>query len=107
LLARVVYFVRSSPPPSRCARPFFLRSKRAPAPAPAGGVRVLEGEAGALHGRHVVDGDAVQVLRRERVDEDLEAVLFDNECVVSGLLFDEQAVAKAAAAAGLNAHPEP
>src|SRR6185312_14564788 len=77
------------------------------AAAPAGGVRVLEGEAGTLHGRHVVDGDAVQVLRGERVDEDLEAVLVDNQVVLSGLLLDEQSVAEAAAAAGLNAHPEP
>src|SRR6185437_13625946 len=94
-------------PSSRFPLPYSLCRKRAPATAAAGRIRILERESGALHGRDVVDRDAVQVLGRERVDEDLEALLLDDHIVFGGLLLDEQAIAEAAAAAGLNAHPEP
>src|SRR5687768_9389705 len=79
----------------------------AAASAAAGRVRILEGESGALHGRHVVDRDAVQVLGGERVHEDPEAALVQHEVVLGGLVLDEQAVAEAAAAARLDADPQP
>ena len=81
-----------------------LGGERAAAAAAARGVRVLEGEAGALHRRDVVDRDAVQVLRRERIDEHAPFALVDDEVVFGGLVFDEEAVLEAAAAAGLDAH---
>jgi hypothetical protein len=55
-----------------------LGGEGAAAAAAARGVRVLEGESGALHRRHIVDGDAVQVLCRERVDEDTPFTLADD-----------------------------
>src|SRR5262249_3819396 len=84
-----------------------LRRERAAATAAAGRVRILEGETGALHRRHVVDRDPVEILRRERIDEPLVALLPEHDVVVGRLLLDEQAVAEAAAPAGLNAHAEP
>src|SRR5215207_6087786 len=47
-------------------------------------VRVLEGEPGALHRRHVVVGHAAQVLRGERVDEDLELAHREDGVVLGG-----------------------
>ena len=62
-----------------------LGGERAAAAAAARCVRVLEGEAGALHRRHVVDRDAAEVLRRERIDEHPPAALVDDEVVFGGL----------------------
>src|SRR5687767_10339367 len=64
----------------------------AAATAAPGRVRILEGEARALHGRHVVDRHAAQVLRRERVHEDAEAAVVDHEVVVGRLVLDEEPV---------------
>src|SRR5687767_10866106 len=74
------------------------------APAATSGIRVLEREAGTLHRRHVVDRDVVQVLRRKRIDEQLEPVLLDDKVILGRLVLDQQSVLKAAAPAGLNAH---
>src|SRR5574342_35338 len=72
------------------------------APAAAGGVGVLEREARSLHRRDVVDRDVVQVLRRKRVDEELEPVLLHDEVIFGRLVFDQQAVLETAAAAWLH-----
>src|SRR5688572_19054064 len=77
--------------------------ERVSATATAGGVRVLERESRSLHGRHVIDDDVVQVLRGERVHEQLEPLLLDHEVIVGRLILDEEAVFESAAAAGLNA----
>ena len=82
------------------------RRERAAAPTPAGSARILEGEAGTLHRGRVVDDDAVDVLRRERIDEDPVLALIDDEIVFGGGILDEQTVLEAAAPARLHAHAE-
>src|SRR6185503_2789820 len=77
--------------------------ERMSAPAATSGVRVLERETGSLHRRHVVDRDVVQVLRRKRIDEELEPVLLHDEIIFRRLVFDQQTVFEAAAAAWLHA----
>src|SRR5829696_7837545 len=59
--------------------PAWLRGERAAAAAAARGVRILEGEARALHRAHIIDRHAAQVLRAERVHEDLEARLVQDD----------------------------
>src|SRR5688572_9401022 len=83
-----------------------LRAKGAAATAATGGVRVLEREAGSLHGRHVIDDYAVDVLSGEGVYEDLPAALVDDDIVFCGLVFDEKTVLEAAAATRLHAHTQ-
>src|SRR5262245_16445982 len=78
--------------------------ERMSATATAGSVRVLEREARSLHGRHVAAGDVVQVLRANRIAEQLEPVLLYDEVIVRRLILDEEAVFESAATAGLNAH---
>src|SRR5258705_2427450 len=51
----------------------------AAATAATGRVRVLEGEAGALHRRRIVDHDSADVLGREGVDEHAVVALFDDQ----------------------------
>src|SRR5262245_14359229 len=67
-----------------------LRGERTTAAATASRVRVLEGEAGTHHRRDVVDRDAVEVLRREGIDEDAPAFLVEDEIVLRSLVFNEQ-----------------
>src|SRR5690242_20631320 len=69
-----------------------LGGEGAAATTAAGCVRVLECEAGSLHRRGVIDDHAVDVLRRERIDEDLELALLDDEVVVRRLILDQEAV---------------
>src|SRR5689334_12086721 len=52
----------ASSPRLRVKRPFDSGRERRPAAAAAGGVRVVEGEAAPLEGRHEVDLRALQVL---------------------------------------------
>src|SRR5438067_1222042 len=69
------------------------------AAAAAGGVRVFEGEPGLLEVALVVQGDAVQVLRAEPVDEAAHAGALDHDVVVGWLVFDAEAVLEARAPA--------
>src|SRR6478672_7323185 len=80
--------------------------ERAAAAAAAGRVRVLEGEARALHRRRVVDDDAADVLGRERVDEHAIVTLVDDQIVFRGGVLDQEAVLEAAAPARLHAHAQ-
>src|SRR5688500_6372538 len=64
------------------------RGERAAAAAAAGRRRILEREARALHRRDVVDHGAVQVLRRERVDEHAEALVLDDEIILGRRVLD-------------------
>ena len=57
----------------------LLRRERRPAAAAAGGVRVLKSETRAHHIRRVIDRHAVQILRREHIDKELDAVLIDEK----------------------------
>src|SRR5664279_327527 len=82
----------------------LLRVERAAAAAATRRIRIREGEARALHRRHVVDRHAVEILGGEGVDEHLEPFLLDDEIIVSRLLLDQQTVFEAAAATGLHAH---
>src|SRR5437773_9658336 len=83
-----------------------LGAEGATAAASARGVGVLERESRTLHGRHVVDRHAVDVLRGERIDENLPATLIDDQVVVSGRVLDQESVLEPATTAGLNAHPK-
>src|SRR5688500_4471882 len=65
-----------------------LCGERAAAPAAARRRRILEREARALHRRHVIDHGAVQVLRREWIDEDPEALVLDDEVVLGRRVLD-------------------
>src|SRR4051794_801140 len=69
------------------------------AAAAPGCVGILEGEAGSLHRRGVIDDDATDVLRRKRIHEHLELALLDDDVVLSGLILDQEPVLEAAAAA--------
>src|SRR5260221_4898215 len=84
-----------------------LRREGAAAAAAARCVRILEGEAGALHRRGIIDDDAADVLRREGVHEHSVAFLLDDEVVLGRGILDEQPVLEAAAAARLDAHTKP
>ena len=53
-----------------------------------------------------IDRDAIQVLSRERIHEDLESSGLQNEVILRGLILDDEAVLEAAAAAGLDAHAQ-
>src|SRR5688500_12929593 len=88
-------------------RGFALRGERAAAAAAAGRVRVLEGEARALHRRDVVDRHAVDVLGGEGIDEDSPLPLVDHEVVLGGLVLDQKPVLEATAPARLDADAEP
>ena len=81
----------------------YLRRKRCPAAAAAGGVRVLESEARAHHIRGVIDHNAIEILGREHINEKFDAELVENEIALLGLFFDVQAVLKARATARHNA----
>src|SRR5689334_6742732 len=72
--------------------------------AAASRVGILECEARAHHRRDVIDGDAIQVLRRERINENAPPFLIHDQVVFRGFVFDEQTVLEAAATAGLNTH---
>src|SRR5438445_40766 len=65
------------------------------AAAAAGGVRVFEGEPGLLEVALVVQGDAVQVLGAEPVDEAAYAGRLDDDVVVGRLVLDAEAVLEA------------
>src|SRR5207302_10561370 len=82
------------------------REGRSAAP-PAGGVRVLEGEPGLLEVALVVQGDAVQVLRTEAVDEAAHAGALDDDVVLGRFVFDAEAVPEPRAPARQHADPEP
>src|SRR5438094_3912838 len=69
------------------------------AAAAAGGVRVFEGEPGLLEVALVIQGDAVQVLGAEPVDEAAHAGALDHDVVVGWLVFDAEAVFEARAPA--------
>src|SRR5512134_2049642 len=69
-----------------------LGRKAAAAPAPAGRIRVAEGEARPLHAGHVVDGHASEVLRAEAVDEDAHPVDLGDHVVFQRSFFDVEAV---------------
>src|SRR3569832_371649 len=80
-----------------------LRRKAAAAPTPAAGVGVVEREAGALHGAHVVDGYAAQVLGAEPIDEDPDAVDLRHHIIFLRPLFYVQAVLETRSSARLDA----
>src|ERR687887_2614426 len=67
------------------------RERRSAAATP-GSVRVFEGEPGLLEIALVVQGDPVQVLRAEPVDEAAHAGALDDDVVVRRLVLDAQAV---------------
>jgi len=69
-----------------------LYRERTSAATAAGGLRVLEGEAGAHERRHVVDLDALQVLCAEGVHEDPESVPIEDLVVALGALVEVHAV---------------
>src|SRR5258708_20360824 len=77
------------------------------AAAAARGVRVLEGEARLLEVALVVQGDAVQVLGAEAVDEAAHSGRLDDDVVLGRLVLDAQAVAEPGAAARQYADPQP
>src|SRR5437762_7665780 len=77
------------------------------AAAAAGGVRVFEGEPGLLEVALVVQGDAVQVLGAEPVDEAAHARALDDDVVVGGLVVDAEAVLEPRAPARQHADAEP
>src|SRR5213080_2541180 len=77
------------------------------AAAAAGGVRVFEGEPGLLEVALVVQGDAVQVLGAEPVDEAAHAGALDHDVVVGWLVFDAEAVLEARAPPREHADPQP
>src|SRR4051812_29328942 len=72
-----------------------LSRERSAAAAAARRVRVLEGEARAHDVRHVVNLDAVEVLRAEHVHEHAHAVRLDYVVVRARLLLDVEAVLEA------------
>src|SRR5215213_3408328 len=76
------------------------------APATAGGIRILEREAGTHDAAHVVDLDSVQILRAEHVDKHSHALLIDDEIAFARLLLNVQAVLKTRAPSGYNSHAE-
>ena len=84
-----------------------LGGKRSTAPATAGGIRILEREAGAHDAAHVIDLDAVQILSAEHIDKHSHALLVKNEIAFARLLFNVQAVLKTRATSGHNSHAEP
>src|SRR5919197_360864 len=84
----------------------LLGGEQAAASAAASRVRILESEARTHHRCHVVDGHAVQILRRERIDEHAPTALVDHEVVFRRLVLDEQPILEAAAPARLHAHAE-
>src|ERR1041385_1123270 len=84
-----------------------LGGERGTAPATAGSVRILEREAGAHDAAHVIDLDAVQILRAEHIDKHAYALLVNDEIPFARLLFNVQAVLKTRAPAGNHSHAEP
>src|SRR5206468_12728521 len=76
-------------------------------PTTAGRIRILEGESRALHRAYVINRDAVQVLRRERINENVEPLTRDDDVVLRSAILDDQAVLEATAAARLHAHAKP
>src|SRR5260221_10955411 len=70
------------------------REARAAAAA-AGRIRIGEGEPGALHRRHVIDGDAVEILEAEAVDEYAHPLHRDDVVVLERPLLDVEAVLEA------------
>ena len=69
----------------------MLRGKRRAAAATAGGVRILERKTGTHYAGHVVDLDAVQVLRAEHVNEHAHALPVEDEIAFARLLFNVEA----------------
>src|SRR5207244_10079567 len=95
-----------SPPGSSLRFPRLGREAAAAAAA-AGGVRVAEGEARALHRAHVIDGHPVEVRQAESVHEEPHSVPGEDDVVLQGALFDVEAVLEARATAGQHADAEP
>src|SRR2546430_5522475 len=77
------------------------------AAAAAGGVRVVEGEPGLLEVALVVQGDAVQVLRAEPVDEAAHTAALDDDVVLGGPVLDAEAAAEPPTAAPQHADAQP
>src|SRR5687767_5751648 len=80
-----------------------LRRERAAAAAAASRGRILERESRPLHRADVVDDGAVEILRREGVDEDAEPLVVDDDVVLCGRILDQQSVLEPAAATRLHA----
>src|SRR5262249_40837689 len=83
-----------------------LSGERAAAPASAGGVRVVEGEARTHAAVAVVDLNVLKVLRAEHVDEDSQSTGFDYLVIGLGRLFDIHRVLESGASARHDAHAQ-
>src|SRR5690242_13385984 len=71
-----------------------LCRKRCAAAAAAGRVRILEGKSRSHHVRRIVDGHAIQILGREHIDKELDAMLVDEKIALTRLFLDIEAVLK-------------
>ena len=60
-----------------------LRRERRAAAATSRRVWILEGKAGAHHVRHVIDFDAVQILRAEHIDEQAHAFFVEHKIALA------------------------
>src|SRR5437867_4369027 len=78
------------------------RLERMAASAAAGRVRIVDLEAGALEGRHIVDLDTLQVGCAEPIHQDLESVHGDDLVAVLLLLLEHEAILHPRAAAALH-----
>src|SRR3954454_6750961 len=83
----------------------FLHAEGGAAAAGRDDVRVVDLEAGTLHGLDVVDDRALHVGQRRAVDEDPQAVV-DEDLVARALLVERERVLEARAAAATHAHAE-
>jgi len=89
------------------ARTCLLGREGRPAATRRLGVRVLDGEAAAGDGVNEVDLGVLQILDADRVDEQLDAVGFEDLIARSlAVLLDHQAILKARAAAALHEHAQ-
>src|SRR5215468_9626136 len=99
-------FIESAPPMVASARGADLSGERTAAPASAGGVRIIEGEARTHDAVDVIDLNALQVLRAEHVDEDPQPARFDHLIIGLGRFFDVHRILETGASAGHDAHAQ-
>src|SRR5690242_15569265 len=85
----------------------MLGGERRAAAATASGVGILERKARTHHARHVVDLDAIQVLRAEHVNKHAHALFVEDEIAFTRLLFNIQTVLETRAAAGHDPNAQP
>src|SRR6185436_17431576 len=84
----------------------ILGRKRRTASAAARGIGILKSEARTHDAAHVVDLDAVQILRAEHIHKHADALFIDDEITFARLFFDIQAVLKTRTTSGYNSHAE-